>query len=205
VPAIWYSAANVGRYALVPPVLAGLVIPAGLLLVRTGVNPQLTPLYIDFSLTLMLPSLAAWWPPFVFRERIEGDGRELLYFLQRGDQGVTALALAVAYWVLLVPFLVAAGDGLGAFIPLLLARCLFLTSLAFCGAFVLRSSALALVLALLVNMLAMVPLESLTLASASALDTGGAGNTPVAALMLYAVLSVVLLGGGEIASRRFTG
>gem|GEM_PF-1797694 len=205
-PLLWYAVAKIGPYALVPPIVVGVLLPAGLLLARTGGNPLVSRVYIDFSMTLLAPSLAVWWPPFVFKERIEGEGRELLYFLKRTGEGATALALALSYWVLLVPFLVVAlgtPDFSSASVPLLLARCLFVTSFAFCAAFVLRSSALALILSLLFNMVAMVPLESLAelLAPTIGLDTGS--GMSVSTILLYVALSAALLWFGEVRGRQF--
>ena len=204
-PPVWYSVQNIGPYAWVPTVVVGLLLPAGLLLARASANPQVASLYIRFSATLLAPAFAVWWPPFVFKERIEGDGRELLYFLKRKGQGLTALALALSYWVLLVPF-VAVALGVPDFsvplVAMLLARCLFLTAFAFCAAFVLHSSALALILALMLNMVAMMPLEGL---ADSLAPTVNLGEAPVAALLLYAVLATALLWLGEARSRGFAG
>lgn len=203
-PLLWYSVSNIGWYSLVPPIIIVVLLPAGLLLARTGASPQVARIYVEFSMTLVA-ALAVWWPPFVFKERIEGEGREILYFLKPRGEGATALALGVSYWILLAPFMLVARGTPGfsaASVPLVLARCLFVTSLVFCLAFVLRSSALALILALLVNVAAMVPLENLT---RSLMPAGRLGDeVAVAAVLFYAVSSAALLWLGEIRGRHFT-
>lgn len=206
-PRLWYALANIGPYALVPLVCTGLLLPAGLLFAQASGGPQVSRIFLDFSVTLLAPALAAWWAPFVFKERIEGDGREVLYFLKRSGEGATALALALSYWALLIPLMLVANGTPGhssATMALLLARCLFMTSLAFCAAYVLRSSALGLMLALVFNMLAMTPLEGLA-ASLAPSAVLGAGQLPVFPILLYAMGSTLLLGLGEATSRRFTG
>ena len=205
-PLVWYSMANIGPYALLPPVAVGLLLPGGLLLVRTGTSPQLAEVYIDFVMRLLAPAIAVWWPSFVFKERLEGDGRELLYFLKRHGEAVTALALALYYWILLVPFVLVALGAPGfsvESVPPLLARCLFMTTFAFCASFVLHSSALALIIALLFNMIGMMPFEGLiqTFMSTGTIDTG----TSVSTILPYAALSTMLLLFGEVRSRHFAG
>jgi hypothetical protein len=198
--------ANTGRYVLVPPIVVGLVLPGVLLLIRAGNTAQLSALYVEKCTTLLIPAVAAWWPPFVFKERIEGDGRELLYFLKREGEGMTALALGLCYLALTTPFVLAASGTAGfavTTVVLLAARCMFVTLLAFCAAFLLKSSAMGLVLALLFNMVAMVPLERL--AESGTVELGGAvTGGPAAAAAAYALLSVALLYAGEIRGRRFT-
>lgn len=196
-PLSWFALANTGRYALVPPILLGLALPAGLLLVRIAGNPQLAQIYVFYVTTLFAPALAAWWPPFVFKERIEGDGRELLYLLRRNGEGWTALALALSHWLLLVPFVLVA-QGIPGFTDtlalLLVARCLFVTALTFCAAFLLRSSAIALIVGLAFNLVLMTPLE------------GAFESQPAAiTVALYVVLAAVLFVVGETSSRRFIG
>ncbi|MGV8083234.1 MAG: hypothetical protein AB2L09_06355 [Coriobacteriia bacterium] len=206
-PLVWYSVVNTGRYALVPPIAAGLLLPAGLLLSKTSKNLQISLLYIELCTQMLLPALAAWWPSFVFKERIEGDGRELLYLLRRNGEGLTALVLGLSYWILLVPFVAAALGTPGfsaATVPLLLLRCLFLASFVFCAAFFLRSGALALVLALLLNLTAMEPLEKFAGAAVSSSAFQEGSGSHVSVILIYAILSIALLLLGEARSRRFT-
>lgn len=205
-PLLWHSVSSIGLFALAPPIVVGLLLPAGLLFVRTVESPVLTTGYVNFSAALLIPAFAIWWPAFVFRERIEGDGRELFYFLGRKGSVATTLALALLYWVLLVPFVLVARGAPGystTLVPLLLGRCLFMTSLAFCAAFVLQSSALALILALLFNMTAMMPLEALAEALAPA-PIYSTGQHSESIFLAYAVLTTTLLTLGEVRSRHFT-
>lgn len=200
-PILFSTLANTGRYALVPPVVAGLILPGVLLLIRTGGAPQLAPAYIEKCVTLLLPAMAAWWAPFVFKERIEGDGRELLYFLRRNGEGTAALGLGALYLLLLAPFvLVATGtpDFSANVVMLLAARCLFMNSLAFGAAYLLKSGALGLMLALLFNMVAMMPLESF---AGSMVEPSLAASTTT---VLYIALSVSLLLIGEAKGRSFS-
>jgi hypothetical protein len=205
-PAWFLALANCGGYALVPLVIVGLVLPAGLLAIRAGGAPQIAPVYVEKCSALLIPALAAWWPAFAFKERIEGDGRELLYFLRRKGEGALALAIGLLYLVVAIPFTVVAlgVEGFSASVMLLLAvRCVFVTSLAFSVAYVLRSSALGLVLALLFNMAAMNPLEAwvVTLGPTAVDFMGLAESGTVTAL--YAVAAAVLLLTGEIRGRYF--
>lgn len=205
-PLLWHSVSGTGLYALVPPIVIGLLLPAGLLLTRTVESPALTIGYIDFSAALLIPACAVWWPAFVFKERIEGEGRELFYFLSRKGEMATALALALLYWVLLVPFVLVARGAPGfsmATVALLLVRCLFMTSLVFSAAFMLQSSALAHILALLFNMTAMTPLEALVEALAP-VSIYSIGQEPMLIILLYVVLTIALLMLGEVRSRHFT-
>jgi hypothetical protein len=66
----------------------------------------------------------------------------------------------------------------------------------------LKSSALGLVLALLFNMVAMIPLEAI---AESFAGTGADGGGTVVAILLYAVSSVALVGAGEVKGRHFAG
>lgn len=206
-PLLAHALSNTGAYALVPPIVVGVLLPAGLLIARTGATPQIGVVYIDLAARL-LPALAAWWPAFAFRERIEGDGRELLYFLKRNGEAGIALALALLFWVLLVPFGLAASGVQGhtlSTLVLVMARALFMTTFVFAAGYLLRSSALALILALLFNFVGMVPLESFvhSLTSSDPLVTGGA--IPASLIVFYGVISAILLLVGEARSRRFSG
>ncbi len=204
-PLLWYSVSNIGWYALVPPVAVGLLLPVGLLLARSSANPQLAAVYVDFSARLLAPAFAVWWPSFVFKERIEGAGRELLYYLRPSGEGATAFALAASYSALLVPFMLVASSAPDFSPPmmlLMLVRCFFVTSLTFCTAFVLQSSALALIIALLFNTAGMAPLEALVESLAPSVSGRG---MPFPAMATYAVLSAGMLWLGEVRSRRFTG
>lgn len=201
--AIW----STGRYAIVPPVVTGVVLPAGLLLAHSSEVPEITMMYIDHATRLLIPALAAWWPAFVFKERIEGDGRELLYFLRRDGEGLVAFSLALLYWLLLVPFVVIA---LGtsyfplAALPMLLARCFFVATLTFFAAFTLQSGVLSLVLVWILNLVAMSPLESIVEASAQPTHTD-LGILAPSAIVAYMLLSAALLWFGRLKSRCFTG
>jgi len=204
-PPIWYAMSNIGWYAVVPPVAVGLLLPVGLLFVERAGIPALTVLYLDYAVGLLIPMLAAWWPPFVFKERIGGDGREVIYFLRRKGEGATALFLALLYWVLLVPFvLIALGTLLFTHdsIPLLLARCLFVTALAFFAAFAFQSGMIGFMLAVLVSLVVMPPAEA-AIADAARVLSATWGTAALVTVVAYAVLSVALLWLGELRSRRF--
>lgn len=206
-PLVWHEMANTGRYALVPPVAVGILLPIGLLLVQRSGIAQLTMVYVDYATRLMAPALAAWWPSFVFKERIEGDGKELLFFLRRKGAGTRAVFLAVLYWLLLIPFeLVALGTPYVSLssLTLVLARCLFMAAFGFFAAFALQSGVIALILATAVNLMGMAPMEA-------AIDTSGMARFGVAgglgvdtATVLYVLLSAALFWLGELMSRRFT-
>lgn len=203
-PLFLYEMSTTGWYALVPPIAVGVGVPVGLLLTIGSTLPQMTVPYLDQAVGFLIPVFAAWWPSFVFRERIEGDGRELLYFHRRKGEGATALMLGLSYWLLLAPFTVIA-TGTDYFGPnalaLLLARCMFVVTLTFFAAFVFQSGVLALILAVLVNLAVMPwiegPLSTAVLAG-SPLRVGAIGVPAV-----YALFSVGFLWSGEMRSRRF--
>lgn len=206
-PFVISALANTGHYALVPPIVVGLFLPSVLLLLRSGGAPQLVPAYVEKCMTLLIPALAAWWPPFVFKERIEGDGRELLYFLRPRGEGLTALSLCVVYTSLSVPFVMTALATMGGSLVsavLLAFRCTFMISLSFCVAFVLRSSSLGLVLALLFNMTAMMPLEE-SVGLHVAVGAGSSAGAQGLAIAAYLLLSGALLVIGEFRGRHFAG
>lgn len=200
-PLAVYLLESAGRLGLVPVLITGVLLPVGALAATRVADPMLGTLYIDTCLQLLLPAMAAWWPPFAFRERIEGDGRELLHLMHPRGESLTALSLAVAYVALCVPFAAVIWGQpsvTGESLALLTLRCLFMSALAFCSAAVLRSSALGLILSLLVNMLAMAPAES---ALAGVL---GAERPELSTALFYTAAFALLLIAGEVRTRRFS-
>lgn len=197
---------NAGGYGLVPPIAVGLLLPMGLLLVERSRIPQLKPVYLDYAVRLLIPAFAAWWPSLAFKERIEGNGRELLYFLRRKGESVTALLIGLVYCLMLIPFASVALTR-AQFAPtslyLLIARCLFVTALTFFAAFALQSGVLALVLTVAVNLVVMSPMENAIDTSALVSSTTGVGSA-YAVGAVYVLLSAGLFCLGEMRSRRFT-
>lgn len=190
-----FSLANTGRYALVPPVVAALLL-VGLFAVSRGSSGAPEATYVDYSLRLLAPLFAAWWPLFAVKERIEGDGRELLYLLDPRGQAARAAALAGLFCALLVPFVaLALSEGIlpAATLPLALARCIFLAALAFWSAFLLRSSALALVVVLAFNVALSMQFERWAAGNGGALFAAG----------IYVVVTLAMLVHGELLSRKF--
>jgi len=205
-PVYLSTLANTGWFAYVPPAVVAVILPALLLAVGAVGLQQLTMVFVEKCSTFLIPGLAAWWPAFACKERIEGEGRELLYFLRRGGAGVELLAMSLTYVALTVPFIaVSAGDGWITFGSALVlgSRCLFVATLTFCAAYLLSSSALALVIALLFSMVAMVPLEAAVtsfVAKGEAAVSAGAAAEIIAG---YCVVAGLLLAVGSLRSRRF--
>lgn len=205
-PLFWYAIANTGAYALVPPVVGGVLVPGGLLLVRAA-GPAQSMVYAEYCAVYVVPLMAAWWPLFAFRERIEGDGRELLYLLKRGGESVTALLLVLVYAVILLPFVAIATTVAAlpaASIVLMFVRVLFTASLSFWSSFALRSSSLALVLVFAFNIAVGSTMESF-LGGAGRTALWASGLLPAATVASYIALATLMLAHGEVTSRRFTG
>jgi len=206
-PLTLYSLMNTGANALVPPVVVGLLLPAGFLAVHASGDAQAPAIFLSSCFGWLVPVLASWWPLFVSKERIEGDGRELLYFLKRRGESATAVTLVVSYWILLVPLVLLAVSKLG-YAPLdvliLLARCLFLAVLAFWASFVFSSSPLALIVVLVFNLALMQPIERSVESLGPTLALGDAGGRSIAAMLIYVVAAAVMLVHGEARSRAFT-
>ncbi len=201
----FYELKNIGVYAFVPPVVVTVLLPAGFLWLRaTNSTAAAVFYYANTGLQLIAPLLAAWWMLFVTKERVEGDGRELLYLLRRKGESLTALILIGAYLALLSPFallVVSSGHCDLSVLLIIYAWCLFLASLAFWTAFVFHSSPPALV-AVLAFHIVMLPLLSALRAFGATAWSGGEDVVPTLCL---AIVSAGLLVHGEIRSRRFTG
>lgn len=204
---MWYSLTNTGAYALVPPVVVGLLLPVGFLAVNASGDTQAPSIFLSSCFGWLVPVLASWWPLFVSKERIEGDGRELLYFLKRRGESGTTVALAVFYWILLVPLVLMAVSKLG-YTPMdiliLFARCLFLAALAFWASFVFSSSPLALIVVLVFNLALMQPIERSLESLGPKLAFGDASGRSIAAMLIYIAAGAVMLVHGEARSRTFT-
>ncbi|MDF1543342.1 MAG: hypothetical protein P1P71_09535 [Anaerosomatales bacterium] len=206
-PHAFYLLKNTGLYALVPPLIVAVLLPLGFTAIRSSGNVGASQVYLSYSFRLLVPLVAAWWPLFVFKERLEGDGRELLYFLRPAGGAASTLVLLAAYSVLVAPLvavaLMSAGSSLGD-VLVSYARCLLMVSMVFWASFVFRSSLVALVFALIFNLGAMAPLEQLLDSSGSILMSEDGGAAPTATILFYVVVSAAMLAHGELRSRRFT-
>ena len=71
---------SLGLIALVPLIITNLISPllAYLVYGRYGISINLQISIREFS-QLLFPLASVWWPMFVMREYIEGDGKELFY------------------------------------------------------------------------------------------------------------------------------
>jgi hypothetical protein len=180
---------------LVPPIVVGVLLPLGLLLSAAHVPADIRGLFLDVSVRFVGPVFAAWWPTLVHRERIEGEGRELLYFLKPRGEAYTLLRLAVLYAATLAPLLM-----VGLTVPeftvqmaaLLVARSWLVMTFCFCLAFVLGSSGLSVMAAIGFNAVGMPFIEQ-------------GVEHPALLVPLYGLAGILLMALGEFTSRRFRG
>jgi hypothetical protein len=208
-PTVLYTLKNTRPYVFVPPVVVALLLPLGLLAVAAKGDDGAVGVYFSFCLNLLLPAFACWWPLFVWRDRLEGEGRELLYLLRRTGEGGTAALLIVGYCALLVPLAFAGMTTPVGFSPtdavLACARNALLISLVFWASFVLSSGPLALVLAFGFSLAVMHPLEYALESIGPTLSVKSEPGIPILTLGLYGLASAAMLIHGEIRSRVFTG
>jgi len=180
------------------------LLPLGVLAARWTGGAVALSLYLHLCTNTGAPALAAWWPALVLRERLEGDGRELLYVLQPRGVGTEILVIGLLNWVLLIPFVVTAhmmvpGFSTGSALPML-ARSFAVTAVAFVGSVIMQSSALGLLLAMLAAFLALGPFES-----GMAMMLGLSEMAPPTTALAYFATSLALFCLGEERSRRFSG
>ena len=197
-PIIFYALANTGVYAWVPPLAVGVLAPLGYVGVRSSGSLQATAVYLGLATGLIIPLLAAWWPVFVFKERIEGDGRELLYFLRPRGESIAAVLLIALYCLLLIPLgVIAHGDPafeLAGF-AITVSRSVLIGAFAFWATFVTKSSPLALVAVLAFQMVGLGPLESVVAAASSTMIGPQRANAIVMAVSLLLAAAAIIHGG----------
>ena len=106
----YYEIAAGGWLMLLPVCFVLLLLPGGLLVMQA--NPsnnarEFEQIYLSYSLPL-LTALAAWWPTFMLKDRLESPGRELLFVLQQKKLWMTPLFCTILYWVWMLPFMLLA-------------------------------------------------------------------------------------------------
>lgn len=95
---------------LVPAIFMLICLPGGLLVVQAGTGEAARHyelMYLSYSFPL-LTALAAWWPTFMLKDRLESSGRELLYSAQSEKLWITPLLCTLLYWICMLPFILLA-------------------------------------------------------------------------------------------------
>lgn len=201
---ILYAVRNTGIHAAVPFAVAAVAL-VGFIAVKRAGNQAAATYYASF-MRLIAPLFAAWWPLFVFKERVEGDGRELLYFLHPSGESATAIVLATAYLVLLLPLGMLASFWKAAALTdasSVWGACFSCAALAFWGVFATRSSPLALLFVVAFSLFGSSAFERVLAGLTAAMSAPWLASA--ARWAAWAALSALLLAHGERLSRRFTG
>ncbi|MCX8008020.1 MAG: hypothetical protein N3B11_07950 [Coriobacteriia bacterium] len=199
-----FAIRNTGWYAAVPVLVAALGC-AGFFAVEQAGPTQLVIYYATFMRTIA-PLFAAWWPLFVFKERVEGDGRELLYLLRPRGESATATLLAGAYVAVLTPLgILAATRRLPEAIdtPAAWGACVCSAALAFWVVFATRSSPLALLAAVAFGLFGQAAFARLVAAVVALV--GPRPDADVLPWLAWLGLAVAMLLHGERLSRKFAG
>lgn len=153
---IYYSLKNLKLTVLVPLIVAWIIFPlflnSSLEVITENVDKLAT---VGDNAQMLLPVMAIWLPVMTFRQYVEGDSSELLFFYQKTHLVDLFIYMVIYCAVAAVPFAFFAQSVNGIWQEYLrvVIQSVFFCSMSYFVSFVLRSTSMSLMLCLLIDFL----------------------------------------------------